>query len=372
MEGTAKRQVNAEDMLAELKRALESSTTAPDAPPPSASTAPESTSPGRDNRRSQIDKKSDRPVKAKADRSIGQPANLQKSTRRGSRRWTLTAGAIALAGAAVAGTSFALMNKAPDLPEREPSAAATEAPVRSQNEPMLKPSSDSRSLIEGGRQAAPLQAGASQTLPDAFIAPANNGSASAQGKAGVDTPPLTSTDLESAAPAPGPLNSAAVWVPAQRIGLDGKPIAPAPSTPASTDSAPPPPQTPKTAVLPAAPQMVKPDKAPIATAPPAQASIDSAPLPPEAPKPAGPPAAPQMVKPDKASVAIAPPTRPSTDLPPPAQTPKPNATRTASVPSESAEPSTPKIEFEEEVVREAIRAKACQERESLGKIGSSG
>ena len=340
MEGAPKRQVNAEDMLAELKRALESSTPAPDAQPPSASTAPASTSPGRDNRRSQIDKESDRPVKAKADRSIGQPANLQKSAGRSSRRWTLTAGAIALAGAAVAGTGFALMNKAPDLPEREPSAAATVAPVRSQNEPMLKPSSNSGSLIEGGRQAAPLQAGASQTLPDAIIAPANDGSASAQGKAGVDTPPLTSTGLELAAPGPGPLNSAAVWVPAQRIGLDGKPIAPAPSTPASTNSAPPPAQTPKTAVLPAAPQMAKPDKAPIATAPPAQASIDSAPLPPEAPKPA----APQMVKPDKASVAIAPPTRPSTDSPPPAQTPKPNATRTASVPSESAEPSTPKID----------------------------
>ncbi len=205
MEGTAKRQVNAEEMLAELKRALElSSTPAPDAPPPpSASTTARSTSPGSDNRRSQIDRESDRPVEAKADRSIGQPADLQKSTRPSSRRWTLTAGAIALAGVAVVGTSFALMNKAPDLPEREPSVAATEALVKPQNEHLLKPSSDSRSLIEGSRQAAPLQAGASETLPDAIIAPANNGSVSAQGKAEVDAPPLASSGLETAAPSAG-------------------------------------------------------------------------------------------------------------------------------------------------------------------------
>ena len=44
MQGAPKRQVNAEDMLAELKRVLESSTRAPDAPPPSASTAPKSSS----------------------------------------------------------------------------------------------------------------------------------------------------------------------------------------------------------------------------------------------------------------------------------------------------------------------------------------
>ena len=133
MEGTAKRQVKAEEMLAELKRALESSTPAPNAPPPSASTAPSPLPrPGTIADRKLTRKATT--VKAKADRSIGQPADLQKSTRPSSRRWTLTAGAIALAGAAVVGTSFALMNKASDLPEREPSVAATEAPVRSQNE----------------------------------------------------------------------------------------------------------------------------------------------------------------------------------------------------------------------------------------------
>ena len=134
MEGTAKRQVNAEEMLAELKRALKSSTPAPNAPPPFASTAPKSSSPGRDSRRSQIDKGSDRPVRAKANRSIGHPADLQKSTTPSFQRWTLTAGVIALAVAAVVGASFALMNKAPDPAERAPSVAATAALVRSQNE----------------------------------------------------------------------------------------------------------------------------------------------------------------------------------------------------------------------------------------------
>jgi hypothetical protein len=47
-----------------------------------------------------------------------------------------------------------------------------------------------------------------------------------------------------------------------------------------------------------------------------------------------------MAKPDKASIAPEPPIRASTDsAPPPAPTAKPNATRTASVSSESAEPS---------------------------------
>ena len=46
MQGAPKRQVNAEDMLAELKRALESSTPPPNAPPLSASTAPKSKFPG--------------------------------------------------------------------------------------------------------------------------------------------------------------------------------------------------------------------------------------------------------------------------------------------------------------------------------------
>ena len=45
MQGAPKRQVNAEDMLAELKRVVEASTLAPGAPPASASTAAKSSLP---------------------------------------------------------------------------------------------------------------------------------------------------------------------------------------------------------------------------------------------------------------------------------------------------------------------------------------
>ena len=197
MQGAPKRQVNAEEMLAELKRALESSPRAPDAPSPSAPTVSKSSSPGREGRRAQIDKAGDRPAQANAGKSIGQPTELQKSTRPRSRRWKLTAGGLALASLAAVGGSFALMNKAPDLPTHEPSVAATESLVRPQSEQTLEPSSDSRS-------AAP-----------AFT--------------------------------PGPLNQAATLVTSHRIGPDGAPIATAPPTAASLNSAPPLAQAPKTA-----------------------------------------------------------------------------------------------------------------------------
>jgi hypothetical protein len=97
MQGTSKRQVNAEEMLAELKLVLESSTSAPNVPPPSALTVSKSSSVGRESRRSQIDKRSDRPIKATADNSIGQPSDIQKAARPSSRSWKLTAGGLALA-----------------------------------------------------------------------------------------------------------------------------------------------------------------------------------------------------------------------------------------------------------------------------------
>jgi hypothetical protein len=305
MQGAPKQQVNPEEMLAELRRVLESSTRAPNAPPPSASTVSKSSSPGRESWRSQIDKGSDRPAKANADKSIGPRTDLQKSTRLSSRSWKLLAGGLALAGAATICASFALMNKAPDPPTHELPVAATEGLVRSENEQTLKPSSDSRSLMEDSQQAAPAQAGNSET-PPANTTPANNGSVPAGGKAEVDAPNLASFGLESAAPAftPAPPNQAATLVPSQRIGPDGAPIATAPSTPASTDSAHPA-ETPNPATAPAASQMVKPDGAPIAKAPPSPASTDSAPL---------------------------------------VERPKPNATPTAHVSNESTQPSTPKID----------------------------
>src|ERR1700733_5416251 len=342
MQGAPKRQVNAEEMLAELKRALESSTRAPDAPPSSASTAPKSSSPGRDNRRSHWG--IDPPVKANADRSVGQPTDLQKSTRPRSRRWRLTAGGVALAGAAAVCASFALINRAPDLAEREPSIAATESLVRPQTEQTLEPSSSPRAPMQDSPQAVPLQA-----------------SVPAGGRAEVGAPNLASSGLESTAPAfaPVPPSSPAVWVPSQIIRPYGAPITAAPSAPAPTDSAHPA-ETPKPAVQTAAPQAVKPDKASLATAPSTPASTDSAHPLAETSKPAA-PAAPQMLKPDGARIATAPPAPASTDSAvPPAQTPKPNATQTASASNESAEPSTPKIDSKKKPAEKAAQQKPAK------------
>ena len=91
------------------------------------------------------------------------------------------------------------MNKAPDLPTHELPVAATEGLVRSENEQTLKPSSDSRSLMEDSQQAAPAQAGNSET-PPANTTPANNGSVPAGGKAEVDAPTLASFGLRVGTP----------------------------------------------------------------------------------------------------------------------------------------------------------------------------
>jgi hypothetical protein len=338
MQGAPKQQANAEDMLAELKRAVESSARAPSAPPPSPSTPPKSRSPGRETGRSQIDNGSNRPAKANANTSTGPRTDLQKSTRPSSRSWKLIAGGLALAVVATIFVSFAFMSKPSNLPERELSVAAPESPGGPQNEQTLERS------MQDSQQAAPLQDGNLETRPDARTAPLIDGSLPAGGKAEVDAPNLASSGLESAAPAftALPLSQPATPVATQRIGPDGAPIATATSSPASTESAHPA-GTPKPAVQTVAPQMVKPDRAALGTAPPNPVSTASAPPLAEAPKPAAPTAAPQLVNPDKASVATAPPSRASTDSAPPlAQTPKPNATQTASVSNESAEPSKPK------------------------------
>lgn len=228
MQGAPKRQVNAEEMLAELKRALDSSTRAPNAPPPSASTAPKSSSPDRESSRSQIDKG-----------SVTPRTDLQKWTRPSSRRWKLTAGGLAVAGVAAVSASFAVLNKAPDPPMHELPVAATET-FKPQSEQTLEPSSDPGSA------------------PAAF-----------------------KPDLP---------NQAAALVTSHRIGPDGAPIATAPSAPALTDTAPPLAEAPKTAAPSAASQAIKPDGAPIAAAPSAPAATDSAHLA-KTPKPNTTPAA---------------------------------------------------------------------------------
>jgi hypothetical protein len=350
MQGAPKRQVNAqvnaEDMLAELKRALETTTPAPDAPLRAASTAAKPRSPGPETRRSQIDRGSDRPAKANAKTSIGKRADLQKSTRPGSRSWKLIVGGLALAGAAIIGVSFALMNKAPDLAEREPSAAATESVVRPQNEQTVEPANSPRAPMQDSPQAAPLQAGDLGTPPAAPTfapAPLNQGATLVTSHrirpdgTPIATGPSTPGSPDSAPPLAETPKPAAPSTASKAIRPDGAPIASAPSTPASTDSAPPLAQAPKTAAPPAASsQATKPDGTPIATAPPTPAPPVSTPPLAEAPKTAAPSAASsQATKPDGTPIALAPSTPASTQSAPLAERPKPNATPTAS--NESAE-----------------------------------
>jgi hypothetical protein len=349
MQGAPKRQVNAqvnaEDMLAELKRALETSTPAPDAPLRAASTAAKPRSPGPETSRSQIDRGSDRPAKANAKTSIGPRAELQKSTSSGSRSWKLIVGGLALAGAAIIGVSFALVNKASDLAEREPSVAATESVVRPQNEQTLEPSGSPRAPMQDSPQAAPSQAGNLVTPPAAPTsapAPLNQGATLVTSHrirpdgTPIATAPSTPGSPDSAPPLAETPKPAVPSIASKAIRPDGAPIASAPSSPASTDSAPPLAQAPKTAAPSAASsQAIRPDGAPIATAPPTPASSVSTPPLAEAPKTAAPSEASQATKPDGTPIASAPSTPASTQSAPQAERPKPNATPTAS--NESAE-----------------------------------
>jgi len=327
MQGAPKRQVNAEEMLAELKRALESSTPAP-LPPPAASTPSRPSSAGRDSWRLQIDRGSDGP--------IGRPTNLRKPTRRSSRRWKLTAAGLALAGAAAV-ASLALMDRAPDLPTQELSAAPTAGLARPQNDQAPKPSSDSRSLTGDSRQGAPLQPGALETRP----APADSGPVPAGPKAEVGAPEPVASSVEPAPASPG---LAAIPVPSQPIGPDGAPIATTPPTPASTDSAPPLAEAPKTAAPLAATPTVRPDEAPVATTPATPASTDSAPLA-DAPKPNATPAAPVSNEPARpVTPKIASTKRPhgKATLKKPARSANGSAKPVARIERQSAEPAAPK------------------------------
>ncbi len=353
MEGAPKRQVNAEQMLAELKRALESSS---NAPTPSASPATKSSSPGGGIRRSQIDKGSDYPAQAKASKPVGPQTELQKAARPRTPSWRLTAGGLALAGAATISVSFALMNKAPTPVEREPSVAATEGRVRPQNEQALAPSSSPRASLQESPRAAPSQAGALETRPEADAAPATGGSLPALGNAEGDAPHLSASSLESASPAFAPvlLDQAPALAPSVRIGPDGAPIATAPPSPASTDSGRQA-EAPKPAA-PAASQKVKPDEPPRATTPSIPASTASAP-PAETPSRAAAPPASQKAKPDGTRIATAPPAHASTESAPPAETSEPNATPTAHVSNEPAQPSIRKADSKKKALEKAAPQK---------------
>lgn len=348
MQGAPERHVNAEDMLAELRRVVEASTIAPGAPPASASTPAKPISPRRENGRLQIDSEG-RPVKASAESSVVPRKALQKSTSLSSLSFKFIAGGLALAAAAIVGVSFAFMDKASNRPEREPSAAATERFVK---------------------EVAPLQAGEADAK--------HHPSAGAQSTAAA----FTQT----------PAGLAATPVPSEVIRPDGTPIAPDRPAPASTDAAPPTPSpktataqpakpdtgtiataparastdsarqapSPKTAEPPPAVAQppARPDEGTVATAPPARSSLDSAHSP-QAPKTAAAPAAAPMAKLDEGAIATAPP-RASTDSAHAPEAPKTNATSAASISNESARSSAPSS-------RKLESRKKPAEKTSLGK-----
>ena len=264
MQGAPKRQVNADEMLAELKRALESSTLARNVPPVSGSRASTSSSPGGKSGRAQQE--------------------LQRPSRRGWRSWKLTAGGLALAAAAAIYAGFVFMNQAA-APKRALSVAPAEALVKAQNELARERSGAARAPIEGRRTPELLQAGNLAARPSAGAAPANNAPFPAREAADGDAPSLTSFGLEPPPPvfAPSPLDQAPALAPAERIGPDGAPIAPAPPAPASTGAALRA-ETQNKAAMPAVSPMAKPDAAKVAAAPPAPASTGTAPQA-EAPKP---------------------------------------------------------------------------------------
>ena len=307
MQGAPKRQVNAEEMLAELKRALEASARAPNIPPALGSRAAKSSSRGQESRR------------------------VQRSMRPGWRSWKLTAGGLALAGAAAICAGFVFMNQAAP-PKRE--LAPAEALVKAQHELARERSGAARASIEGSRaaestQAEILQAG-KLARPSAGAAPANSAPFPVREAADADAPNLAAFGLESPPPifAPPLVSQAPALGRSERIGPDGAPI-PAAHTPASTGSAPQA-EAPKPNATPAAAApAVRPEAAKV-EAPSAPASTDST-REAETPKPkAAPAAASPMARPEAAKVAAAPPVPASTGAAPRTEAPKPKAAPAAS------------------------------------------
>ena len=359
MQGAPKRQMNAEEMLAELKRAVEASTPAPGAPPPSASTAVKPISAGREKGRSQIDSEGGRPVKSNPEISVGPRPALQKSP--SSRSWKLIAGGLALAAAATVGVSFALMNKASNAPEREPSAAATERFVK---------------------EVAPVQAG----------------------EADAKHPPSAGAQSSAAAFTQTPPGLAATPVPSEVIRPDGTPIAPDRPSPASTDwrlrlrrrrrrgsratgqaghwdncdsarprldrfSASASVAQDGSAAAGGPQPPARPGEGTVATAP-AAASTDLAHSP-QTPKTAAAPAAAPTAKPNEGTIATAPPSA--------SRRIQRILLRRRSRTQRRQRPSRricraigAEARFREEIARENAIAKASQERESLNRIGWSG
>jgi hypothetical protein len=247
MQGASRQPVNAEEMLAELKRVVDSSTPPPSSRLPTASMVSKSDFLVRRAQidRAQIDKESDRPIQLPADSSAesGQPTVFRKATTPIARNWRLAAGGLALATAAMMGATLAFINRAPDLPKHGLAVVATEGPVRPQSGgQMAELSIGTGPLTQDSRPTEPSQLGALETRPDAVRAPARSSSLPAQGEAVANTPPQPSSfGLESVAPrfAPVPANPAPAPAAPQTVAQDAAPTATAPPAPASTGSGPP-------------------------------------------------------------------------------------------------------------------------------------
>ena len=206
MQGASRQPVNAEEMLAELKRVVELST-----PPPSfrLTTASMVSKSSSFIRRAQIDKESE----ATADNSAesGQPTVFRKATTPIARSWKLAAGGLALAGTAMIGATFALMNRAPDLPQAcnrprcrsrqwgrsGPKAAGRRLSRRAARRRLALPDAGTADLTEPSQVATPWRRDR-----DAMTAPARSSLPPAGGEAVADAPPQpASFGLESVAPA---------------------------------------------------------------------------------------------------------------------------------------------------------------------------
>ena len=165
MQGATKQQVDAEEMLAELKRVLESSAPPPNFPRSSVSMV---SKPGSSAQRPEIDKGSDRRAEATTYNSAKsrQPTDLQEAIKPTNRSLKRVAVGAALAGAALICAAFTLVIKSPNLPGREPSILATEGLIRPQGGGKTL---DLTGASPPGLNSRPddlLQSSALQTRPD--------------------------------------------------------------------------------------------------------------------------------------------------------------------------------------------------------------
>jgi hypothetical protein len=237
MQGATRQHVNAEEMLAKLKRVLESSALPPNFPRSSVSMV---SKPGSSGQRPEIDKGSDRRAEATTYNSpkSRRPTDLPEAIKPTNRSWKRVAVGAALAGAALICAAFTLVIKSPNLPGREPSILATEGLIRPQGGGETLDLTGASPPVLNSRPDDLLQSSALQTRADTNTTPANTSSLPVEWGAAADVPQPASFGFESVAPAftPAPPNQAAAPAP-QVASLGGTPTASALSSPASMASA---------------------------------------------------------------------------------------------------------------------------------------